>query len=1232
MDPRELERLKQQFGLSAPSSVNTKLKPGDVAPRAKTGGYDQAAVPKNLIIGSDGLLRKPSLVERLVRSFGGSKVGQFIGDTIVEPRLKEESIRLGQGTKAAPEVGADTPEQVKKKNVAGLTNTSVDLLFLAPVLAPFVGAKLAPQFKNVLPAYKFIEKGQIAKYIAASGAELAGVEAAAELAKGEGINPGEVIGAGVAGSAFAGAGVAGAALARKGKEALDPLVRRAFERIAGTGKKITENNRVELYVRPDAEEKSGVLVPDLTPPAGSKATSMAETAAKPPSITDETLPEPVNIIPGEIAQAGRTPQQLAQGGSSLWERMKLRKNLRKGEDIDLGDASLNELYSEAIGDKPGANDVYEAYIKNWVDDLAVLRRTEGQNGKVTYKDTLAYRMAQTLDNVTRGLAKQDIQEYRGIIKNLKGPKDAQVYGVVRTLLDLADDITINDVFERGIKLPSGASRESVQLALDNIRKAVGQETWERIFSVVQKQRAMNFKLIDEAVKSGRLTQEVADFYKQYRPNHLKLDPVIDEDNIGSKLLAHEIGLKKGLTSLDMKLFARRYGKGGRRIGDVFKREVESVLRMRADIVKQPFIDRVAKEFGVEIGTVQRASTSRKIPWTKNIDTSKIPEGYSEWSGAVSKDKVYALPNAIIEGLQSMTKSQADIVTRMISAPNNVFKAAATSWRLAFSLLFNPQKDVLTAWLRTNGSRRRFIYNALVKTPIAFTKDWLYRLTGNEKLKSAGGELFRKSGTSFSGFYGSVEDARGFAVPAHLKPLNQRAWEGVKSIVTVPMRVLDTLSYFAESFEKYPRAAEMFSQLQGGKVKVPEVNLLDAWINQDEKLIDSLFRAQNITVNFNKAGTYGRLGNKAIPFLNPMIQGWMNVYSEIKERPVQAGFRLMTQLAIPYTMIYLYNKGYENDTEVPDYIKKNYYYINTGMTSTREDGTEEPVVFTWRKPEYDILTWPITKALDGAYGNDPKLAEKSFLAATAEEYLYGAINRVVPPLLSAILENQANYDFFYQKPIVPESREDLDPELQYSRGTPNVYRFFGEQTNMAPAKIQNFIEGFLPALRQGSTLVDPFFANNVIEPRQKERSGFDILESIFPIVRSVSDDEEEADKIYKFSDEVTQKTRSIRERVKIQIRDAMRVGDLNTANQLLEFFPKGDRKEIAESLQQEFETYTPTEKAFENLDNRGKTFYLLYTGNLDYFNEWYGSLNTQAKNNVKRYTEEYKQIYGENYGQ
>lgn len=77
---------------------------------------------------------------------------------------------------------------------------------------------------------------------------------------------------------------------------------------------------------------------------------------------------------------------------------------------------------------------------------------------------------------------------------------------------------------------------------------------------------------------------------------------------------------------------------------------------------------------------------------------------------------------------------------------------------------------------------------------------------------------------------------------------------------------------------------------------------------------------------------------------------------------------------------------------------------------------------------------------------------------------------MPAFMVPIIENLANYSFFYDRPIVSRGKENLPPAQQSGPYTTEVSKVLGEALNTSPAKIDNLINGYTGGLGKYATQI------------------------------------------------------------------------------------------------------------------------------------------------------------------
>ncbi|KKK59574.1 hypothetical protein LCGC14_3033030, partial [marine sediment metagenome] len=95
---------------------------------------------------------------------------------------------------------------------------------------------------------------------------------------------------------------------------------------------------------------------------------------------------------------------------------------------------------------------------------------------------------------------------------------------------------------------------------------------------------------------------------------------------------------------------------------------------------------------------------------------------------------------------------------------------------------------------------------------------------------------------------------------------------------------------------------------------------------------------------------------------------------------------------------------------------------------------------------------------------------------------------IPTALLPIIENLADFSFFRGRSIVPASRQQLPPELQYTRWTGEFSKKLGELLKLSPAKIDNLINGWTGGLgRYATDILSGILKGTGISPNIPEPS-------------------------------------------------------------------------------------------------------------------------------------------------
>lgn len=181
-------------------------------------------------------------------------------------------------------------------------------------------------------------------------------------------------------------------------------------------------------------------------------------------------------------------------------------------------------------------------------------------------------------------------------------------------------------------------------------------------------------------------------------------------------------------------------------------------------------------------------------------------------------------------------AESNAVTRAVRTANNLFKALVTGYNPTFTIR-NTVRDLQTAGLYTRDG-------------VAFARNYPKALA---EIKNNGEywQMYKALGGSFSSVFdyntGTVKEPKGRTAKlmAKVEALNM-------------------------AMEQAPRLAEFMGVVEKGGTST-------------ENLADALYAAADVTVNFGRAGTLGKVLNASyVPFLNPGIQGFDKMIRRVTE--------------------------------------------------------------------------------------------------------------------------------------------------------------------------------------------------------------------------------------------------------------------------------------------------------------------------------------------------------------
>lgn len=349
------------------------------------------------------------------------------------------------------------------------------------------------------------------------------------------------------------------------------------------------------------------------------------------------------------------------------------------------------------------------------------------------------------------------------------------------------------------------------------------------------------------VDSGLMTQENADFLKEFYPNYVPTMRVQDKDAAGRgrDLNAVRIG----------KTVGRAQG-GTERLVPLHEALGKQTMKVVREGSKNRFADRLLRDY---LGTGDTDAVNRYVKEASQYEHEFNPETLDDAAiERPSKDKIVTaymdgklwemtVDDTLFDAVKALSPDTAESnkLTRVARGANNLFKSLVTGYNPTF-LARNVIRDLQTAGLNTRDAA-------------AFARNYPRALA---EIKNNGEywQLYKALGGVYSSVFdyttGTIKEPKGRMgkVMARVEALNMAA-------------------------EQAPRLAEFMGVMQeaeAAKQRGEAVSDLAAEA-------DALYAAADITVNFGRSGSLGKVLNaNYVPFLNPGVQGLDKLVRRVTE--------------------------------------------------------------------------------------------------------------------------------------------------------------------------------------------------------------------------------------------------------------------------------------------------------------------------------------------------------------
>lgn len=251
---------------------------------------------------------------------------------------------------------------------------------------------------------------------------------------------------------------------------------------------------------------------------------------------------------------------------------------------------------------------------------------------------------------------------------------------------------------------------------------------------------------------------------------------------------------------------------------------------------------------------------------------------------------------------------------------------------------------------------------------------------------------------------------------------------IRDIARVLRVAFNKYDRFANVIEDSTRAGE-FARAREKGLSIPESGYL----------------AKEVTLNFGRHGSYGKIANQYVAFFNATVQGTDKFIRAFRERPVRTALMTTLYLVLPTIGLWLMNGDDDWYKDLDPNTKYMNWCISLGDVHLLIPKPQEAGV---------LFSSGVEAALNYLSDQDPE-AMKQWRAIARDVVAPSVIPTTVVPLL----EWYTNYSFWRNRPIVSQRMKNKPTEYQYTSSTSEVAKLAGETGLISPMMVDNFISGY-----------------------------------------------------------------------------------------------------------------------------------------------------------------------------
>jgi hypothetical protein len=203
--------------------------------------------------------------------------------------------------------------------------------------------------------------------------------------------------------------------------------------------------------------------------------------------------------------------------------------------------------------------------------------------------------------------------------------------------------------------------------------------------------------------------------------------------------------------------------------------------------------------------------------------------------------------------------------------------------------------------------------------------------------------------------------------------------------------------------------------------------------------DAAYESRDTTIDFSKAGLYGRKYNVITAFFNVAMQGNAKLFESLRHHPVRTLRRAFLSVTVPSIVNAIMNYNDPEYHNIPRWQRDLFWIVKVNGVYMRYP---KPFV-------YGALFGTIPERMVELYLDSVKDQDHNALENLIESVMDAFEPPITPSVYAPFKDFGENEDAFTGQPLIPHDLEGILPELQYTQSTGPTARLISQAIQHVP---------------------------------------------------------------------------------------------------------------------------------------------------------------------------------------